>query len=496
MNCSIDPEFERYNRAADLLLGLIRGERYASRSAAARRQRAETKLSRIRAMLKLLDDPQRTYPVVHVTGTSGKGSTAAAVAAILTAAGYRVGLRTSPYLQVATEKLQIGPSLIDAGSFAEMVIRVQETAVRLFAAGQTELPISYAEAWSVLGYWWFAERAVDIAVVEVGAGGRFDATNVIDPIVSVITSVGLDHMVTLGPTVADIAWHKAGIIKPGATAVVGDVSPQALAVIVDEARSASVNLIQARDLDLSQPYVLPREPGFRLRNARLAAAVATVLGQRGFEISNSATVVGIESARLPGRLERMPGTVEPALWIDGAHNEDKIAALTEEVVHRLGEARPPVIVFGMMHGKDPLPLLAKLRSVASNIVLTEPFVVGRESLAADTLAGAVTASGFTGAVHVEPDPDAAVRFAEVVARREGAPVLVTGSMYLAGQVRRRWFRDQDVVLQRTPWPKVTAESRSGPLRPLGGLVRDEANDERDEAADHQVSAGADELVVR
>jgi dihydrofolate synthase / folylpolyglutamate synthase len=491
-----DVEFEQYNRAADLLLRLIRGERYASRSEAGRRQRAETKLSRIRAMLKALDDPQRTYPVVHVTGTSGKGSTAAAVAAILTAAGYRVGLRTSPYLQVATEKLQIGPSLIDAGSFAEMVTRVLETATRLFPPEQTEPPISYAEVWSVIGYWWFAEREVDLAVVEVGAGGRFDATNVIDPIVSVITSVGIDHILTLGPTVADIAWHKAGIIKPGATAVVGDLSPQALAVIVDEARSASVNLVQVRDLDLSRPHLPPREPGFQQRNAQLAAAVAMVLGQRGFEISNPAARVGIESARLPGRLERMPGTVEPAVWIDGAHNEDKIAALTEEAVGRFGGSQLPVIVFGMLKSKNPVPLLAKIGSAASSFVLTEPFVVGREPLAADRLAGLLAASGFAGAIDVEPDPDAAVHLAEVVARSKGAAVLVTGSMYLAGQVRRRWFRDQDIVLQRTPWPIATAESRSGPPGSFGGLVRDKADGERDEAADHQIPAGADELVVR
>ena len=136
MNGSPESEIESYNRAAESLLGLIRGERYASRSASSRRQRAETRLSRVRAMLEALDDPQRNYPVVHVTGTSGKGSTAAAVAAILTAAGYRAGLRTSPYLQVPTEKLQVGPSLIDAGSFAEAVTLVLDTAARLFPPGQ------------------------------------------------------------------------------------------------------------------------------------------------------------------------------------------------------------------------------------------------------------------------------------------------------------------------------------------------------------------------
>jgi dihydrofolate synthase / folylpolyglutamate synthase len=410
------------------------------------------KLSRIRAMLNALDDPQRGYPVVHVTGTSGKGSTAAAIAAILTAAGYRVGLHTSPYLQVATEKLQLGPSLIDACSFARIVSQVLDMAPRLFPPEQTEPPISYAEVWSVLGFWWFAERQVDIAVVEVGAGGRFDTTNVIEPIVSVITSVGLDHLVTLGPTIADIAWHKAGIIKPGTTVVIGDLPAQALAVIAAEAERVSADLIHPGTLGASLPALTPEPRGFQQRNASIATAVARVLGQRGFPVSESAISVGIGSPRLPGRLEWMPATIDPAVWIDGAHNEDKLLALICEAMHRFGEGPLPVMVLGMLRSKDPSPILAKLGSATSSIVITEPSVRGKESLPADALAGAVKASGFAGAIHVELQPDAAVRHAEAIARHVGAAVLVTGSMYLAGHVRRRWFQDQDIVLQRTPWP--------------------------------------------
>ncbi len=439
MNFAANSEFGSYRHADELLQSHIRGERYASRSAATRRERAEIRLARVRAMLDALGDPQRAYPVVHVTGTSGKGSTAAAVSAILTAAGYRVGLRTSPYLQVATEKLQLGHSLIDACSFAGLVSGALNTAARLFPPEQTAPPISYAEVWSVLGYCWFAERGVDIAVVEVGAGGRFDATNVIDPIVSVITSVGLDHLVTLGPTIADIAWHKAGIIKPGASVVIGELPTQALAVIAEEAKMASADLIRAGRVDASLPRLTPVPPGFQLHNAKVATTVARVLGQRGFGISEAAISMGIGSARLPGRLERMPETLDPAVWIDGAHNEDKIRAVTREAVRRSGGGALPVVVFGMLRSKDPSSLVAKLGSAASCIVLTEPSVHGREAQAADTLAEELTATGFAGPVQVEPEPDAAVRCAEVIARRDGAWVLVTGSMYLAGQVRRRWF---------------------------------------------------------
>jgi folylpolyglutamate synthase/dihydropteroate synthase len=148
----------------------------------------------------------------------------------------------------------------------------------------------------------------------------------------------------------------------------------------------------------------------------------------------------------------MPATDDPAVWIDGAHNEDKILALISEAGRLFSGESLPVIVLGMLRSKHPSSIIAKLGSAASSIVLTEPSVRGKESLPTHALAGAVMASGFGGAIHVEPEPHVAVRYAEAIARNDGAAVLVTGSMYLAGQARRRWFPDQDIVLQRTPWP--------------------------------------------
>ncbi len=192
--------------------------------------------------------------------------------------------------------------------------------------------------------------------------------------------------------------------------------------------------------------------GFQQRNAEVATAVAMVLGQRGFTIPKAAIGAGIESARLPGRLERMPGTVDPPVWIDGAHNEDKIAAVTSEAIRlwrgpAAGHRPRHVEQQGSHHRSSPSSRPRRRASSSRSRSFT-----ARDRWRRTTLAGAVAASGFAGAIHVEPDPDAAVRFAEVIARSEGAAVLVTGSMYLAGQVRRRWFPDQDIVLQRTPWP--------------------------------------------
>jgi dihydrofolate synthase / folylpolyglutamate synthase len=445
-------EIEAYDRAASSLLALIRGEQFASRSPETRLRRANTKLLRIRTILRDLGDPQRCYPVVYVTGTSGKGSTAAMVAAILTAAGYRVGLRTSPYLQVATEKLQIGSSLIDSASFDEMVRRVLDEASRIYPPDQASSRISYAEAWAVLGYSWFAQRAVDVAVVEVGSGGRFDATNVIDPIVSVITSVGMDHVVTLGPSIEDIAWHKAGVIRPSATVVLGDIPDQALAVIASEANARGARLVRSCAAGASKRSLPLLESAFQRQNANVAAAVAQVLREHEFDVSDAAIVDGIQVARLPGRLERMPGAADPVVWIDGAHNADKSAALAREVTRISIGGLLPIIVLGVLDTKDPAAIVSALRPAATAMVLTEPSVVGRRSLAADKLAEIVLAGGFGGEVYVEPDPDAAVCRAESMAKLAGTAVLVTGSMYLTGQVRRRWYRDEDIVLQRTPWP--------------------------------------------
>ena len=284
-------QIESYKRGNSALLGLIRGERANSRSPRRRRQRAETKLARTRALLHSLGNPQRQYAVVHVTGTSGKGSTCAAIAAILTAAGYRTGLRTSPYLQVATEKLQIGPSLIDGESFERMVRLVLEQSKRTRRLDQEAEPLNYAEAWATLALTWFAERQVDVAVVEVGAGGRFDSTNAVDPVVSVITSVGLDHVVSLGPTIADIAWHKAGIIKPGATTVIGPLSADAQSVVTAVAKAVGSPLIASGEWVPSYDSRVAATD-FQRQNACTAYAVISALRERGFTIPDSAVVEG------------------------------------------------------------------------------------------------------------------------------------------------------------------------------------------------------------
>lgn len=456
--------------------------------------RAQSRLDRAKTLLRRLGDPQRRFPVIHVTGTSGKGSTSAAIAAILTAAGYRVGLRTSPYLQVPTEKLQIGHALIDPASFAGLTARIFGESYDALDAAELPCPMGYAEFWTAASMLWFAERQVDIAVVEVGAGGRFDATNVFDPLVSVITSVGLDHVVSLGPTVADIAWHKAGIIKRGSVAVVGDVPDEALDVIDAEAKSVGAPLRRALSAAGESALQAGMHGRFQQTNALVAATVVEELTRFGFRVPDAAVNAGIAVARMPGRLERMPGRTRPAVWLDGAHNADKIAALAAEALHLSPDQRRPVVVLGMLDAKDARAVAAQIAAFAAGIVVSEPHVVGKRARHALELAGVIEATGFHGPIRIEPHVPAAVALAEELASGLDSPVLVTGSMYLVGQARARWYPDRQVVLQRTPWP-AQADASSGRLRTVRRLEREEADGQGDQPPDHQVLPEVDELAV-
>lgn len=443
---AVERHLNAYRGAEESLLGLIRGARGESKTPTERRQRAIAKLDRTRRLLQTLGNPQHQYPTIHVTGTSGKGSTSTLIACMLTAAGYRVGLRTSPYLQVATEKLQIGGNLIDGVSFRDLTQHVLA-----HAESGRDNDFGYTEAWSAISFQWFAKREVDLAVIEVGAGGRFDSTNVIEPIVSVVTSVGMDHVISLGPTLADIAWHKAGIIKQGGLAVVGALPAEARGAIDQRAAEVGARIVEALPPD-SAP--LPAMSGdFQRFNAAVATATVTLLMQQGYVVPDAAILQGMASARLPGRLERMPSRDDPDVWIDGAHNADKIAAVAREA-HLLGSgAERPVVVLGLLASKGPGPILDALIPVASAFVTTQPTVVGKSSLPAARLMELIRDRGFAGDVHCDPRPLCALDRAVALAERADTSVLVTGSLYLAGELRSRWFSNDEIVIQRTPWPR-------------------------------------------
>jgi dihydrofolate synthase/folylpolyglutamate synthase len=261
----------------------------------------------------------------------------------------------------------------------------------------------------------------------------------------------MDHVVSLGPSLADIAWHKAGIIKAGGVVVVGGLPDEARQVIEVRAREQGARVVEA--LPLGCAPVPTMHGGFQRTNAAIAHTIVGVLREQGFAMPEAAVRVGMGAARLPGRLEPMPIDQGPEVWIDGAHNADKIAAVAREAHLLVREHALPVIVLGLLAAKDATVIIDALIPAASAIVTTQPTVVGKTSLPATRLAELIRKRGFSGDIVSEPHPEYALAHALDIADRGRANVLATGSLYLAGELRGQWYRDDDIVLQRTPWPR-------------------------------------------
>lgn len=459
-----------FHAATDRLESLIESTPTPSdTSRDAVRERATFRMERLRRFLDRLGNPHIGYPIVHVGGTSGKGSTSTTIASILGAAGLTTGLHTSPYLQTPTEKLQCNGALIAAETYVALCDRLLGAHDAWIDSG--EAPITYGEAWFALTSLYFREMAVDIAVLEVGAGGRFDLTNVVDPAVSVITSVGIDHTSTLGSSRVDIAWHKAGIIKPGIPAVTAVTHPEALEIIVAEAdaRNATLTIIDpdimvtAVSTDFQGTSWIDGRSGSRYHSALRgrfqasngATAIATIEALRGlgFFISDEAVERGLQTVRIPGRVEMIQDTC--MVMLDGAHNAEKVAALAADVPHLLpvhldGQR---IMVLGVLEAKQALDMVRSLVPVIDILVATSPQVTAKEVKDAAEMAEIARLAGFYGPVWLEPEPRLAIdRALSLAGNDDRNAVLVTGSLYLVGNIRDRWFREDEIVLAQSSWP--------------------------------------------
>lgn len=423
------------------------------------RARAVARLDRLRALLDFLGNPQRAYRTIHIAGTSGKGSTSTFTASILTAAGFRTGAHVSPYLQVATEKLQINGQIVPAARYAALVDSMRASVEAWVADGHARP--NYGEFWVAMTYRYFAEERVDVAVIEVGAGGRFDVTNVIEPDVAAITSIGYDHTVTLGSTLPEIAWHKAGIIKPGAIAVSAVSEPEALPVIEAEALKQGVELRRVRqghefdtvetsergtsfvDAASGRRFQAQLPGSFQAINA--AAAVAITRAFNPDRVTDDAIAAGLDSARFPGRMETVQRA--PLVLLDGAHNPEKVASLARNL-DILYPDRRTLVVFGALESKNYEEMLESLLPRAAVLIATAPRVFAKPSTTATEIAALAPVGMTTAAID---DPIAAVDRAIDMAG-PGDVVLVTGSLYLVGNVRERWYPSERILELGTCWP--------------------------------------------
>ena len=391
------------------------------------------KLERVALALKSLGDPQRRFAAIHVAGTNGKGSVAAMLHAICTAAGYRVGLYTSPHLVSFTERIRVGTDTI---SEAEVVALAHDIRSAATVRG---IDLTFFEFVTVMSFLHFARCGIDLAIVEVGLGGRLDATNVIDPAVAVITSIGLDHQEFLGETLASVAFEKAGIIKPGTPVVVGNVPPEGESVIEDIAAARSAPLYRwGRDFSTSRGMTFGfHGMGLELtdlrttlrgsfQNENAATAIAAVLQlPPTFPVGIDAIRLGLESVRWPGRLDVV--AANPLVVLDGAHNLDGIRAIAAELP-AIVSGRPIHLLFGVMRDKQWGPMVDTIAPLVSDVTVTTVLPPRGESAAA--LAAAFSRHC---AVRLIADPQAALaELLHTVPDRES--IVVTGSLFLVGTV--------------------------------------------------------------
>ena len=457
---------ERYRQALEYLDSFIHGpaESLVPKDPSELHASRLRRLPRVSRFLELLGRPQDAFTTIHVGGTSGKGSTSILIGSILRAAGYRVGVHTTPYLQSPVEKLMVDGRYIHPEELATLVEEMRPVVAQMTHEGIHGPPL-YGDLWVGLTLAHFARRRVDYAVVEVGVGGRYDATNVLHPRVSVITNVSYDHVPTLGNTLEEIAWHKAGIIKPRTPAVTGITQPGPLAVVEREAQEQGARLwrlgrefsYQVKDvsrLGSVFDYHGPTANYYDLEISLLGAHQVTnaVLGLAALEalqgqdvcIPEEAIRRGLRTASFPGRLELMQR--RPLVVLDGAHNPEKARSLRLALEQLfLPHVQRLILVLGVLQVKDAAEILRELVPLSHLVIATAPQVVGKPAVEAADLAQEVQGMGVSALC--QPDPRAAVQQALEIADPDDL-VCVTGSLYLVGQVRERWVKEEELLMTR------------------------------------------------
>lgn len=417
-------------------------------------------LGRMRELLRRLGDPHEDYPIIHIAGTKGKGSVSAMCAAALKAGGYRVGLYTSPHLQEYTERMQIDGVQIPKEEFVSLVEEIKPHASAI--KGMTTFEISTA-----IGLWYFSRQKVDIAVVEVGLGGRLDATNVVMPRVSVITSLSFDHAEYLGDTLAKIAGEKAGIIKPGVPVVLAPQREEARRVVERTALERRAPLIQvgrdwlyapinhtlenqtmlvwpAAEQELVSAYIesggtqtwQPTRFSLSLlgyhqaQNAATAYAALHALRDSGFSISDSAIAEGFRSVSWPARFEILHRN--PPLVIDAAHNRDSAQKLSMA----LGDyfpGKPVILIFGASTDKDVEGMFAELMPRVRQVIATKS--IHPRAMEPEGIVDLAHQFGRPARI-VVPLEQALIEALRIAAGE--AVVLASGSVFIAAGIRQAW----------------------------------------------------------
>jgi dihydrofolate synthase/folylpolyglutamate synthase len=436
-----------YEAAVRYLLSLGR-ELAAPTQAAA----AKFDLENITILAERLGRPERAYPSAHIAGTNGKGSTAAFLESILRHAGFRTGLNTSPHLEKINERIRVNGEEITDDAFSETFMRIQALNEELLAAGRLRAHPTYFECVTAMAFEYFARERVDFGVFEVGLGGRLDATNILTPVVTIITRVDFDHENFLGHSLAEIAFEKAGILKRSVPLVLADQRPEALDVIRARASELGCPVIEpggafrverewmekgcsrAAATEIGSGWSIglaPRLPGtFQIQNSLNAVAAARYLQKRGYRISDDAIAQGIAEAVWPGRLEKLQSG--PDLYLDGAHNPSAARELAAFLEQNLA-GRKIWLVFGALRDKAVDEIAGVLFPRAAEVIFTQP----RTTRAISVAQLAEITSHHAPHFAVLREPESALEFVLDRAAAHDA-IVVAGSLYLVGQLRHYW----------------------------------------------------------
>lgn len=435
-SCSSDmpPVVDEYEDALSYIHGL---QRYGSLRG----------LERIQALLDAMGNPERSVKAIHIAGTNGKGSVTAMTASAMMANGLRTGMYISPYLESFEERITIDGRPIGRGELVRLTGYARSCVESVLAMG-LDHPTEF-EMVTAIAFEYFAEQGVDAVSLEVGLGGRYDATNVVDPLVSVITSIGLDHQDQLGESIREIANEKAGIIKEKgivvsaagseeAQEVIREVCGRKRAFLVEVGRDVTWTPLSAslkgqwfslksfrRSYDeLFIPLVGPHQ----LVNAATAVTALELLDLKGIDVSETAIREGLSRTYWPGRFEMVGG--DPLIILDCAHNPDGAMALASSV-RELLDARHLILVVGILRDKRVEDIIGQLAPIAAEVITTEPL----SPRAIDAVSLAEVVRRKNRAVTAEPSISRALAHALSVARRDDV-ILVAGSIYLVGEARR------------------------------------------------------------
>lgn len=436
---------QSYNKALDYLYGFVD----YSLKHTSELVKAEFNLDRMFELMKLLGNPQQHYPILHVAGTKGKGSTSAFMASALKQAGYTTGLYTSPHLQDFCERIQINGEMIIHAELAELV--------ELIKPEVAKIPfITTFELTTALAFLHFARKGVNAAVIEVGLGGRLDATNIVEPLVSIITSLSMDHTAVLGNTLALIAGEKAGIIKEGIPVVSSPQKEEALQVLekIATQRSAQLTLVgrdwmfaggssstKGQDLEVWQKGVDPVRFHIRMlgahqvQNAATAFAGLQVARQVGLRTTDADIQQGFSNTFWPGRFEI--ARQDPPLIMDSAHNQDSAVKL-HETLDEYYPGRKVILIFGASEDKDVASMFKEWKPCLSRIITTH--ADHPRALDPAKLVEMAREIGIAGEV-VSP-VEAALHKALSISAKTGEIVLSAGSMFVTAEVRTAWQKIQ------------------------------------------------------